>query len=543
MQDKTKYIVVCLNLLFVTLLVIIGSFSSVSQTSLQYFTKSAANRLDTFSIEKSQEALRSSENILYGPIDKDEYLVGPGDKFYIQVITSNITPVEFKTSITPESKILLRGVGGIELKGMTLSQAYDAIKTKLNSVYNTDNIDVSITDIRQFKVTVNGTVVSKGPVSVYSSFRAYDAIMLAGGLTIESSLRNIFIFRGEDTLKADLLKYTYQNSLKHNPYLIGGDMIYVNNRNKYDIISILGEVQNPGEYEYIKGDKLSDVFDFAAGFEDDAMLDSVEISRFDRQTGRTNYYFIDATNIDEVTNFTLQSGDRIYVRKQKNLYDGDYAVITGEVIKPGRYQIDSIFTTISDIFRRSGGVKENASLENAVLYRRKNTLLWDPEMARLIREGNRNSYTEEEKKYYDARKNERYGALSLDLSNINPGSKEDLVLIDLDSIHVPAKLKFVNVQGRVKNPGLIEHKPGLSYEDYIALAGGYSSDADDSEVLINKLNGSNLSADDDEYIIEPGDSILVPTDEPLDSSLIVTNTIAIVAQVLAIVGIAISLSR
>ena len=79
---------------------------------------------------------------------------------------------------------------------------------------------------------------------------------------------------------------------------------------------------------------------------------------------------------------------------------------------------------------------------------------------------------------------------------------------------LPQKKYFVNVQGRVITPGLVTFRENYTYLDYINAAGGFAYRADEGETFIHKTRGEQYLAEDMNYIIEPGDNILVPPEKP-----------------------------
>jgi protein involved in polysaccharide export with SLBB domain len=513
-----------------------------SQSGLQYFSRSKGNQLDTLSIEKNAELSGASEGLLYEPIDIEKYIVGPGDEFIISILTSNTDPVQFKQTVSPEGKLMIPGVGSVLVKGLILKDAYELASDKIKSVYRSGQIDIVLVGVRQFKVTVSGNVVTQSVVPAYATERAYEVIQKAGGPLSLASIRNIEIYRDEETIRVDLPKYLYSGDEDSNPYLMGGDQIYVPLADKDNLIEIDGEVKNPGSYEFIEGDKVDDLLAFSKGLTSIADSSKVELYRYNEASDNVEKMILDLSGLESsFLDIDLKSGDRIYVRESSGYYEGDYVVITGEVYRPGRYQISDGMTVLEDLLEKSGGFKSDASIENSKFFRRKNVSFYDPEMARLseIQPAEMNDM---ERQYFYSRINEVYGALSINFTEL--GEEKQLELIDMDSVHVPGKNLYVNVQGRVKKPGLVKFVDGKDYIYYINEAGGYSSDADPDVVMISKDDGSSkYYATDDDYRIEKGDNILVPPEEPIDTERLVTNIVAISAQVLAIISIALTLNN
>jgi protein involved in polysaccharide export with SLBB domain len=114
-----------------------------------------------------------------------------------------------------------------------------------------------------------------------------------------------------------------------------------------------------------------------------------------------------------------------------------------------------------------------------------------------------------------------------------------------DSIHITRKKDFINVFGKVKNPGRIKFNSQFSYLDYIKSAGGFSTRADEDETLILKQRGEQFIADDDEYELQPGDQILVPEipESKVTFTQILSMALTITAQIVTVVGVLYTLSQ
>ena len=114
------------------------------------------------------------------------------------------------------------------------------------------------------------------------------------------------------------------------------------------------------------------------------------------------------------------------------------------------------------------------------------------------------------------------------------GSEYDIELKEGDNLSIPQKNSVVNVMGAVMAQTSYIYLDKLDYRDYINMAGGYSSYANDSESYVLKVDGSarrlnrgaltwNDKSDrwemsafgQDIPSIEPGDTIIVP--EKLES--------------------------
>jgi protein involved in polysaccharide export with SLBB domain len=337
-----------------------------------------------------------------------------------------------------------------------------------------------------------------------------------------------------------------------NPYVVGGDQIIVPPFNKQSTLGINGEVPKPIETEYKDGDKLSDLIKLSHGILNSADLSSVEITRLANDGKSIEKIYADISDwkgdlySSELLkgDIDLQPGDRVYIKKKKNWKIPSYVKITGEVNYPGKYTIELGKTRISDIIDRAGGFNENAYISASTLIRQKEKEREDLQLTRL-ENMDRSEMTVSELKYYQAKVNERRGLMAVNFNNAidDPSSVDNILLQDRDSIIVPEKIDFINVQGRVNNPGNVQYNEKFNYLDYIALAGGFGYRADLDETFITKSKGEQFLAEDFNYKLEPGDTILVPPEEDVTFFEVFSTALTIATQLVTVVGVVITIVR
>jgi protein involved in polysaccharide export with SLBB domain len=479
-----------------------------------------------------------------------EFIVGPGDIFDFSVFST--PPIIYQIKVSPEGKLLIPTVGLIDVKGKLLQDVYNSANDMIKKVYKTSEIAFVLSHVRQFKVIVSGSVVK--PLSVPSSplDRVSEVIERAGGFKFDASLRNISLIRNNKVLRVDLLKFFLVGQKSANPFVEGGDQIIVPPSSEKQQVSIFGEVGYPGEFEFVKGDSLSTLIRFAQGFLASANLDSVEVDRFKGNTKVLERWFVNLSSWKDILNsrekltndFPLEIGDRVYVRILPNWNKEQYVVVKGEVLYPGKYAIIENKDKIYDIFIRCGGFTEDASIPDIEFIRQQEAEKRDYEMDRLYRTPS-TEMSEFEQRYFQSRVREKRGAMTLDFEKLlkDPTSDQNITLFNKDSIIVPTKKNYINVQGRVNNPGYIVYKPGLTYLDYINQAGGFGYRADIKETFVAKSKGEIFLAKDMDYTIEPGDVILVPPEKEVSFTEVFTNIISVIAQLTTIVGVVITIVR
>lgn len=535
-------------ILLITLLSI--NYFAVSQIDYSKLTGISKTKLDTLAAQNAFMIAKETNLIPEKEINPMEFIVGPGDIFDFSVFST--PPIIYQIKVSPEGKLLIPTVGLIDVKGKLLQDVYNSANDMIKKVYKTSEIAFVLSHVRQFKVIVSGSVVK--PLSVPSSplDRVSEVIERAGGFKFDASLRNISLIRNNKVLQVDLLKFFLVGQKSANPFVEGGDQIIVPPSSEKQQVSIFGEVGYPGEFEFVKGDSLSTLIRFAQGFLASANLDSVEVDRFKGNTKVLERWFVNLSSWKDILNsrekltndFPLEIGDRVYVRILPNWNKEQYVVVKGEVLYPGKYAIIENKDKIYDIFIRCGGFTEDASIPDIEFIRQQEAEKRDYEMDRLYRTPS-TEMSEFEQRYFQSRVREKRGAMTLDFEKLlkDPTSDQNITLFNKDSIIVPTKKNYINVQGRVNNPGYIVYKPGLTYLDYINQAGGFGYRADIKETFVAKSKGEIFLAKDMDYTIEPGDVILVPPEKEVSFTEVFTNIISVIAQLTTIVGVVITIVR
>lgn len=510
-----------------------------------YITGAKKGALDTNALENSQRIAKVTSGLLENEIDPDKYILGPNDILNITIISSKSKELEVKVS--PEGKILIPLVGSVDVKGKTLSEAYKLIQDMVKRIYKVEEVNVVLDRLRDFKVTVTGYVFKPAMVSATAADRVSEVLDKAGGLKFDASIRRISLLRnnGKENIRVDLLRYYRAGDKNANPTVFGGDIILVPPCDESQKIEIFGEVASPEAYEFVEGDSLSLLFKFALGYLKSALLDSVEISRFNQKgdlktwvmdlSSWKNIYYSDGKLPNDIP---LEAGDRIFVRKNSEHNDMFTVCINGEVKYPGYYAVKKNEERISDLINRAGGFTETASLETAEFYRKKEFKVKDDFMERLWRIS-KQDMSEDEKKYFEARNLEKRGIMSLDLKRVlnDKSSIDNVILDDEDSLYVPPQKVYVNVQGRVNKPGFVIYKPNYNYLDYIELAGGFGYRADEGGSLVVKSKGELFSANSSRYVLEPGDNILVPPKTEITFTEVATTLLTVITQIITIFGV------
>ncbi len=530
----------------------ISTFNCLSQIDNYELSGAKPGALDTLAMQTSQKIVSESTGILEKEIDPEKYIVGPGDVITLAILTTKTK--EYDLCISANGSLLLPDAGTVMLKGKSFAEAEKLIKEKIKKVFKTDEVYLILKDLRKFKVIISGSVKKTAIVTATAVDRVSEIIEKAGGLKPDGSVRKIQLYRGGSTkpIIVDLIKFFRTHDEDANPTVLGGDHIVIPPISKNQTITISGDVPFPGSFEFNPDDSLADLVRFANGFYPTSFLDSVEyVQKFEEYDEfRVRYlnlkYWRDLSEIDNYPelNIPLKSGDRIYIKKDPFYKDAQEVAITGEVKFPGKYAVDGRTTRVSEILQKAGGITDKAALDASILIRQSEIGVPDKEMERLRRTPT-NEMSENEYRYFQSKASEQQGMMAINFNTLlnNPNSVDNIILLNKDSIVITEKKYFINVQGRVNNPGLVVFNSKENYLDYINSAGGFGFRADASSTLIVKSKGQQFLAETRNYLLEPGDNILVPPKTETKLGEILLTALTVTVQLLTIAGVIIAVLK
>lgn len=491
---------------------------------------------DTLNIVPSEIA---DQLVLDQKIDPEQYVLGTGDKLLI--FAKSIEPLTATTQILPDGTIFLPDIGVISIGNETLANARTKIASHIRRYVRATEVQVSLAQIKRFKVKVGGHVNSPGFMIVSGSDRAADVVIRAG-LLDNSSQRQVQIMRRDTTILCDVEAFCRLGDVTDNPYVEQGDLILVPARDPvYGKISIYGAISQGGSIEYRPGDTLQKLLNFALGFKPNADSSKISIARF--TSDQSDYHTIDISYPDQ-KDYRLQPDDRVMVY-YKNNYKRKYTVeIRGEVEIPGFYAIEENKTTLADLMKTAGGITEYGSTARARLERRADQSITGQELERL-NEIRAMEMNEEEREYWKMQHRLARNQVAVDFSQLmkTGNGTNNVLLRDGDLIVVPKMTHNVTVIGAVHNPGIQNLQPDQHYSAYIYGAGGYSSRARESRTRIIKgRSGAWLEAKED-ILIEEGDIIFVPEKPNRGIWTAFRNGLTVATQIGALVALVYTISK
>jgi polysaccharide export outer membrane protein len=392
------------------------------------------------------------------------------------------------------------------------------------------------------RVTVLGNVWVPGAQGYKSGMKLSDALHSAGGLKPDAYLGQVLVTR----LRPDATPEQLRARLRDMTGAVVGDIplqeddeIRVFSTTEFRparYVAITGAVRKSGRYPYREGMTLRDLVLLAGGLEESAFLGEAEIARLpqDRTDGvlartiRTpldsSYLFERTLDGQYVTSLELplstasaaepelQPYDNVLILRQPNWSLQRTVYLGGEVRFPGRYALLTKNEKLTDLIARAGGLTSEAYAEGVFFFRGQN----------------------------------RLGRIGIDLPGAlkNKRSRDNLLLLDGDSVTIPAYSAIVNVRGAVNSPVAVAYVPGQDIDYYISAAGGPSRRADTKRSYVTQPSGKVESR---RVLLMPkpraGSVVVVPEKDPSSQLNLLANVSTSLQILTALVSLVVLIKR
>ena len=418
---------------------------------------------------------------------------------------------------------------------------------RMKSVHNVEEFDLadfkvddgdsvvvdSIIDRFENMVEVKGAIFRPGMYRLGEKVNSVRSLIeSADGLTEEAMTSRAVIRRMKPNRTQEVLSVDLDgiiNGSAADVPLENEDILFIPTQAEHQNLRTLtvdGEVIFPGTYEYAEGMTIEDLILQAGGLTDAASTIKVDISRkiinpeatdADMELAKT--YSIPlkkdfATDGDK--GFILEPYDIIQVRKSPVFQDPIRVFVEGEVAFQGHYTMEQKNQRLSDVIKAAGGVIPGSYVRGARLVR----VMSEDERARMqavIKLARQSATGKDSINLEQLALEKTYSVgIHLDEALANPGSTQDIELMDGDRLIVPRFNHTVRISGSVNAPNTVAYEEGEGYKYYIRQAGGFAEQSKKSHAFIVYQNGTIAVAKKGK--VEPGCEIVVPTKAPRDTS-------------------------
>lgn len=511
------------------------------------------------------------------------YMLGPGDEIIISMWGETNSRDQY--IINKEGLIYYPDIGFINLSNRTLEQAELFLIEKLSDIYSTLNnkdnpttLMLELGSLKSINVYFSGQIKSPGVNLIHPFSDIFSAIIQAGGITNNGSLRNIELIRNGKIIKqVDFYSFFIDGKNDFsNIKILDGDVIHIPaylNR-----IQITGEVNHPHIYELLPEESLSHLIGYASGLTSNAssFLILNQIIPIEERVANDNAKKSITVNLKNKDSIILNNGDDIQILSIPSVDSS--VTVYGRVKFPGKYPAAN--NTLKDVLDIAGGFDDpvfRKSIEDSkiVIMRADNNQFYSINFELSYSDADKFKLLTNDKIFVYEDSNYRNSFTYRIIGEVNKpgtyplqkgftisdaidiaggitefGSKENISLeqefteleeitnkeIVTTAIVSNANLDFeigvnsvltvlpyentVKVEGNVYNPGLVAYTKGLTMAEAIVQAGGYKPYSMKKRAYVKKANGeidkSNLFRGRNKRV-SAGDTIFVPVNpDPQD---------------------------
>ena len=418
----------------------------------------------------------------------------------------------------------------------------------LKSVYNVEEFDMSsfkMTDgdsvivdsvYNRYKnmVEIKGAVWRPGMYQLgdkVSSVRSL--IETASGLTEEAMTSRAVMRRMKPNRTQEVISLNIDgilNGTEADIPLKNEDVIFIPTLAEHQnlrTLTIDGEVIFPGTYEYADNMTIEDFILLAGGLTDAASTLKVDVSRriYDPNASEAgmeiaktfSFSLKNNFNIDGDRSFVLEPYDIVHIRKSPVYQSPVRVSVEGEVAFQGTYSMETKNQRLSDVVKAAGGVIPGSYVRGARLVR-KMTADEKARMQAVLRMARQSADGKDSIAIDKIAQSDTYTVgIHLDEALANPGSTQDIELMDGDRLIVSRFNHTVRISGDVNAPNTVAFNEGKNYKYYVKQAGGFGNRAKKGHTYIVYQNGTMAVAKKGGKI-EPGCEVVVPSKAPRDNN-------------------------
>ncbi|MEP6682006.1 MAG: SLBB domain-containing protein [Parafilimonas sp.] len=411
------------------------------------------------------------------------------------------------------------------------------------------------------RITLTGAVFREGVYELDSAMTLKDLIDKADGLREDAFMQRGEIFRLKNDLSKEMLSFNPSDTVEQKSILLKReDSVVVTSifdlKDNY-YVSVLGEIRNPGYYDYRDSLTLKDVILQAGGFTDAAFPERIEVARLISRDTLTAQdvrasMIIEIKDLNDLSasdkNIVLQPSDLITIKRKPGYLAFQTVTVSGQLQYPGPYVLEKREERVSDIIKRAGGFTPEAYLDGAYIKRYNLDDKEDEAKQQVIsnlqlqlNDSSSNLLQQQQKKQFDQ--------IPLDIKKIlsAPSSPEDVVLVAGDELIIPKYNAQVKISGSVLFPTQIPYNEKYNVRDYISSAGGIAENGKKSKTYVVYANGKAATTRGFLFFknspeIKPGAEIIVPEKEP-KQRLSPTEFIGIASALASMAGVVIAILR
>ncbi|MEE1080569.1 MAG: SLBB domain-containing protein [Bacteroidales bacterium] len=499
-------------------------------------------------------------------LEEGDVIVVAPYKNIVKVVGAVKRPLNFEMKDGETVADVLRFAGGFDKSAysenlsVVRQNAHDIVVSLVESdqfdsfaLKNGDEVEVKNMDARyENRIVASGSLKLPGVFELNDEVNSVRKLVKkAGGVLPEAFTQRAIIHRKHQDRSLETMPVNLEgvlNGSKPDVPLMNNDSLYiysVYDINDQGVLTINGEVADPGIFPFAANTTVQDLILQAGGLLRSASVARVDVARLIvdneslvAQKDISTYYTFSLNNgfaVDGADKFVLEPYDVVTVRRSPSYVSNRVVKVTGEVNFPGDYNMSRREERVSDIIAKAGNITDFAYIKGAQLLRKKTDAeKKQTEMMTDAIEADNDSIldkNEEEQRYL----------VSFDMADAlkNPGGENDLVLVDGDELIVPVLNNTVKIDGAVQMPTTVSYKKGMKKSDLVNAAGGYAKRAYKRRAYIVYMNG-RVSKLRRFTTVEPGSQVFIPKKDKKEGQLQQIMSISTSAASLGMMGVSIA---
>ena len=289
----------------------------------------------------------------------DSYKVKIGDRLKISLYGG--FSFDSVLDINMMGSIIIPEIGEFQLAGLTYKEASLKIKDEIGKKYVGTEAYISLDQIRSKQIYALGNVKLPGTYAINAFGSPLNALISAGGINKNSSLRSIQVLRDSNVIETiDLYDLLINGDVSSTDFSLNdGDSILVNGLKSR--ASIIGEVIRPAIYEIVDNEPLEQLLKFALGATPFADLSNISVERL-LPSGQSTIL-----KPKTASSFLLRNGDKVIVNSSQGEKINSVS-ISGALRNAGEYSLHAT-NTLGDIIKLQTDLLDNTYIGFAVIKR------------------------------------------------------------------------------------------------------------------------------------------------------------------------------
>jgi protein involved in polysaccharide export with SLBB domain len=190
--------------------------------------------------------------------DGTPFTFGPGDSLDIEIVG---TPTSRATAkVGPDGKIYYNLLPGLDVWGLTLAQAREAIEREMGKYLTQPKVSVNLRTVGSKYIWLLGRLTKPGLYATAGGMSLLEALSMAGGTSHstsqstsveEADLRHSFVVRQGQFLPVDFHKLLREGDLSQNIMLEADDFVFIRSALEQEVY-VLGAVKGPRAIQYVE---------------------------------------------------------------------------------------------------------------------------------------------------------------------------------------------------------------------------------------------------------------------------------------------------